>query len=97
MKRDEVLKRISENQDALDAFPIKRLAIFGSVARNAADEDSDIDILIEFEPEARVGLFLFLEIKEVLEKILNCRVDLVTRDALKPQLRQSILSKAIYA
>lgn len=97
MRREEALQRIKANQARLAAFPIKRLAVFGSVARDEAEESSDVDILVEFEPEARVGLFEFMDVKESLEQILGCRVDLATPDALKPQLRQSILAEAIYA
>jgi len=97
MKREEALRRLRAGQARLDAFPIRRLAVFGSVARDEAGESSDVDILVEFDPEAHVGLFQFIDLRESLEQILGCRVDLATPNALKPQLRQFILAEAIYA
>ena len=97
MNRDEALTRLRANQERLDAFPIKRLAVFGSVARNEADESSDVDILVEFPPEARVGLFEFARLQRTLVDILGCTVDLVTPDALRQEMRAQILQEAVYA
>jgi predicted nucleotidyltransferase len=95
MKRDEVLARLSGYRAELKEYGVKSLAIFGSVARNEATEESDIDILVEFcRP---VGLFEFVRIKARLEKILDRPVDLVTPEALKKQLKEQILKEAVYA
>ena len=95
MKRDDVLRILSGHRQDLDRFKVKSLAIFGSVARDQARADSDIDILVEFsEP---VGIFEFLDLKEYLESILSGRVDLATEQALKKQLREQILKEAIRA
>ena len=56
---------------------------------------SDVDILVEFNRP--IGLFAFLDLKEELEDLLQRRVDLVTADALKPQMREKVLSEAIHA
>ena len=66
MKREEALRRIRDGQSKLVAFPIKHLAVFGSVARNEASEGSDVDILVEFEQEAHVGLFEFARLRRTL-------------------------------
>jgi predicted nucleotidyltransferase len=97
MKRDEVLRRLRADQARLDAFPIKRLAVFGSVARDEAGESSDVDILVEFEPEAHVGLFEFARLRRTLGEILGCEVDLATPDALRREMRAQILQEAVYA
>jgi len=97
MRRDEALRRLRASQARLNAFPIKRLAVFGSVARDEAGEDSDVDILVEFEPEARVGLFEFARLRRVLSEILGCEVDLATPDALRRDMRAQILQEAVYA
>ncbi|MGK5089221.1 nucleotidyltransferase family protein [Bdellovibrionota bacterium FG-2] len=95
MKRDEVLQIISSHQRELSCFKVKSLAIFGSVARDQARKDSDVDLLVEFsEP---VGIFEFIDLKEFLEKILGNKVDLATEQALKKQLRDQILKEAIRA
>jgi hypothetical protein len=53
-----------------------------------------MDILVEFDRP--VGLFEFIRLKHSLEKLTNCRVDLVTPDAIRPAMRASILSEAVY-
>jgi predicted nucleotidyltransferase len=72
---------------------VRELALFGSVARDQAGPDSDVDLLVEFDRP--VGMFAFLELKEYLEELLGTPVDLVTRSALKPQLHDRILAEAI--
>jgi predicted nucleotidyltransferase len=95
MSRGEVLQRLAEHRDELVALHVRSLALFGSVARNEAGTASDVDLLVEFSKP--VGIFEFLGLKERLEEILQRRVDLVTRDALKPQLRDRILGEAVRA
>lgn len=97
MGRDETLRILSEHFGEIEGCGVESIAVFGSVARDEAIPDSDIDLLVEFRPEAQVGMFRFLELKEYLEGILGCEVDLVTPEGLKPQLRQGILSEAINA
>ncbi|MFO0582448.1 MAG: nucleotidyltransferase family protein [Anaeromyxobacter sp.] len=74
-------------------FGVRAVALFGSTARDEARDDSDLDILVEFEVvpplDAFVGLKLFLEDQ------IGHRVDLVTRDALKPQLRPNVEREAV--
>ena len=97
MHRDEALQVLSDHLEDLTEFGVKSIAIFGSVARGEATPDSDVDVLVEFYPEERVGIFRFLELKEYLESIFGCEVDLVTRAGLKPRLRDGILAEAVVA
>jgi predicted nucleotidyltransferase len=76
-----------------ERFKVKEIGIFGSYARNEQTEDSDVDILVEFEEP--VGL-LFVHLADFLEEILQCRVDLVTKDAIKPNRRKYIMEDLIY-
>ncbi len=69
--------------------------MFGSVARNRIRKHSDVDLLVEFDQP--IGLFEFARLKLYLEKILGRRVDLVTREALRKELREQILREAIHA
>jgi uncharacterized protein len=95
MRRDEVLESLSGQKLALREFKVSSISLFGSVARDEAQEGSDVDLLVEFsEP---VGLFHFVRLKRYLEELLGARVDLVTPGALKAQLRERILSEAIRA
>ena len=82
------LKPLLEKQ-----YKVKKLGYFGSYARNEANEDSDVDILVEFSGD--VG-WEFLDLKDFLENNLNTEVDLVTMNALKPQLKDEILKDVIY-
>ena len=95
MGRDEVLRVLSENREEIRAFGIERLALFGSVARDEARPGSDVDLLVEFRPEAQAGLFEVVRLKARLEGLLGAPVDLVTEDALKRQLRERVLDEAI--
>lgn len=93
--RDQVIRTLREHDAEIKKFGVKSLAVFGSVARNQARADSDIDVLVEFlEP---VGLFEFLRLDFFLEDLLGSRVDLVTPDALRKEFRSQVLSEAVYA
>src|SRR5437016_241418 len=65
-------------------YEIKELALFGSAARGEIGPESDIDILVEFEPGASIGMVRFESLAEELESLAGCRVDLVTKRGLKP-------------
>ena len=95
MKQDEVLKLLVLHKKELEALGVRSLAVFGSVIHGEAGPDSDVDLLVEFVKP--VGYFAFFEVKERLEEILGCRVDLVTREALHPRLRDGILKEAVHA
>jgi len=87
-------KILKQHQKELAEQGVRRLAIFGSVARNENTSKSDIDILIDFD--AKRGLFAFVGLKHYLENILDCNVDLVTKNALHPALKPQILNEAKY-
>jgi len=95
--RDQALSILRANRAEIESFGVRSIALFGSVARDEATADSDIDILVEFKPEERVGIFRFLDLKQYSESILGRSVDLVTRAALRPELRERILKDAIDA
>jgi predicted nucleotidyltransferase len=73
--------------------------LFGSAARGEMRPESDIDIIVEFEPGARVGLIKFESFAEELEALTGRTVDLVTKGGLKPWVRPTVLKDArvIYA
>jgi predicted nucleotidyltransferase len=95
MTKDEIIKLLREHRADLERLDVKSLALFGSVARGEAGKNSDVDFLVEFSKP--VGLFKFLDVKNYLEGLLGCKVDLVTPDALKQQLRENILAEAARA
>jgi predicted nucleotidyltransferase len=96
MRREDAIRILSVHTANLrQRFGVRSLALFGSVARDEAGPESDIDLLVEFERS--IGLFGFVELQQCLEDLLGCRVDLVTSEGLKRQLRARILSDAVYA
>jgi predicted nucleotidyltransferase len=74
-------------------YCIRRLSFFGSVIRDDFNDDSDVDILVEFHPEAKVGLSFFSLQKE-LSHILGRQVDLSTPGFLSPRIRDKVTSEA---
>ena len=76
---------------------MKDLYLFGSAARDEAKDTSDIDILVEFEPDAKIGMFDFIRLRRQLSSMLGCEVDLTTEDALHREMKADILKEAIHA
>ena len=75
-------------------FGIKELGIFGSVARGEQTENSDLDLFVSLE---KVEPFIIFDLKEILESLCKCKVDLVRlRDSLRPALKRNILKDGIY-
>ena len=80
-------------------YGVKELSLFGSAARGELRPESDIDIMVEFEPGARIGVIRFESLAGELESLAGRRVDLVTKHGLKPWVRPRALKDArvIYA
>jgi predicted nucleotidyltransferase len=95
MRRDQILSVLREHQPELESHGVSSLALFGSVARDEAGSESDVDILVEFDRP--VGLFEFVRLQMRLEVLLGLPVDLVTPDALRQTMRDRILGEAVYA
>jgi uncharacterized protein len=93
MSKDEVLRLIRSHKKKLDSFNVKSLALFGSVARDESHVLSDIDILVEFQGKATFDQYM--KLKFFLEDTLGCSVDIVTRKALKPRIRDSVEREAL--
>jgi len=93
MKREEVLRIVQQHQTQIEQFGVVSLLLFGSVARDQAGPESDVDFLVEFSKP--VGLFQLAELQLFLEDILGCRVDVGTLRTLKPSLQASVLEEAV--
>lgn len=80
-------------------YKVRELALFGSALREDFRADSDVDLLVDFEPEAQVGFMTLARMQRELSAILRRKVDLVPRGGLKPQIRQAVLSsmRVLYA
>jgi hypothetical protein len=93
--RRETIRRLQRHKAQIRHFGVRHLSIFGSTARDQATEHSDTDILVEFEPHVHIGLFGFVELQRTLGDALAGRIDLATPDALRPEMRDEILSEAV--
>ena len=95
MKRDteQILKTVEANREKLRSFGVRRLGLFGSAVRGEATEESDLDFLVELEIKTFDN---YMDLKEFLEELFGCKVDLVMKDALKPTLREPILKETVY-
>ena len=96
MRRDEALAVLTAHKDEFANFHVKSLALFGSVARDEAGPDSDVDVLVTFD-ETPVGLFGIVALQLRLEELFGRRVDVVEHDAVYPQIRERILNEAVRA
>lgn len=88
MTRDEVLALLAQHQAELAAFGLRRLALFGSVARDEAGPDSDIDVLVEFDGETTFSRYA--KLYDCLEEILPRRVDLAIASSIRPIIRAGV-------
>lgn len=93
-KKDEILAKLATLEKPLRERGLKSLAVFGSVARGAARADSDVDVLVDLEPDVRFSLIDLVALKDFLEDRLNRKVDVVTRSGLDSGIRDRVLSEA---
>ena len=94
MKRDEAIACLKQHEPELKRLGIERLFLFGSVARNGAREDSDVDLFFDTQ-KGRLDLFDLMDIKERASAILGRRADIMTRDSIHRMLRLRVEQAAV--
>jgi uncharacterized protein len=94
MQRNQAIKKLRSLRPFLDGYHVKSVAVFGSVARNEARASSDIDIMVEFSKSPGLD---FVKLQRELSEKFGRNVDLVTKPALHPLLKDRILGEAVYA
>jgi uncharacterized protein len=97
MNTQQILVKLRENETVLRARGVRHAALFGSRARGDNRPDSDIDIMIEFDPTVRVTIFNYAGLKDYIAGLFDGPVDVVSRDGLKPYVRPAATADAIYA
>jgi hypothetical protein len=97
MDKRDIIARLRENEAALRARGVTHAALFGSRARGEDRPGSDIDIMIEIEPEAVPDVYAYVGLKSYIAELFAEPVDVVDRAALKPYVRPPAESEAVYA
>jgi predicted nucleotidyltransferase len=92
---DELRQLLSlQKQSLCEIYQITEIGIFGSYARGEQTEASDIDILVDYETAPT--FMMLVELRDYLSQLFGLKVDIVTKNGLKPRIRDRVLSDAIY-
>ncbi len=94
--KNRVLTLVEREQDILKSLGVKQLGLFGSFARGEQRADSDVDFLVEFEPDQK-SFDNFMRLAFFLEELLKRKVELVTPESLSPYMRPYIIKEVQYA
>jgi len=97
MNSSDALETLRRSERDLRGRGVKHAALFGSVARGNHRSDSDINIMIEIDPDARITVFEYVDLKEYIASLFNGPVDVVNREGLKSHVRPAAMADAIYA
>jgi len=93
---ERIISILKEHKAELkEKYGVKEIGIFGSYVRGEYKEKSDLDILVEFEEDAKIGLLKFVNLENYLSDIIGVKVDLVEKSALKPRIGKNILREVI--
>ena len=97
MNREQVIATLRALERELRRSGVRYVALFGSLVRNESKRASDIDILIELEPDAQIGVFEYVGITQYLADLFPNRADVANRDSLKALVRSGAERDAMYA
>ena len=98
VQKDQILQFIKENESLFRRrYHIVKLGLFGSYSRNEQSELSDIDLIIEFEPQTENIFRIKNEVRELFRQKFNLSVDICREKYIKPFFRKQILHEATYA
>ena len=95
MNGTQAIKKLREYADAIKAKGATSLYLFGSMVRNEAHENSDLDLFIDYNPAGKFNLLDLVDIKLLLETELGMEVDVTTRSSLHPMLKDDIEKSAV--
>jgi len=97
MRLDEIKEKLAKYKEDLRArFKVKELGIFGSYVKSVQKEGSDLDVLVEFEEDAKLSLLDVVGLEFELSDLLGVKVDLVEKKTLKPYIGQRVLEEVVY-
>lgn len=95
MTRDEIIATIKENADAIKAEGVTRLAIFGSRVRGDNRPDSDIDVLVEVEPETSFSLLNLIGVEHIIEDATGLQAQATMRRSIPPRFAERIADDVV--
>ena len=96
LSRDAALRLIEANREQLKRLGVERIALYGSVARNEATAESDVDVLVELA-DAFLTLEGYMNLCFFLEELFGRRVDVTTLGGIEPRMKAGVLDDAVYA
>jgi predicted nucleotidyltransferase len=92
---EEIKQTLRETKPLLqEQYRVTELGIFGSYARGEQTETSDVDVLIDYDQAPT--LFKLVELRDYLAEVIEMKVDVVTKNGLKPRIRERVLSEVVY-
>ena len=94
LNKEKIIRSLRDHQADIRRFGVKRLALFGSFARGEQKASSDLDFVVELEPKT---FDAYMGLKQFLEELFDCHVDLVLPNTLKPRLKAQILQELVDA
>lgn len=97
MNRPDAIAILRKSEPALRERGVLHVALFGSVARGENHSGSDVDIMVEIDPAARITIFDYVELKEYISNLFDGPVDVVNRDGLKSYVAPAATAGAVYA
>ncbi|MET3337734.1 putative nucleotidyltransferase [Bradyrhizobium japonicum] len=97
MDTPDAIAILRQSERALRERGVLHAALFGSVARGDNRPGSDIDIMVEIDPDARITVFDYVELKEYISNLFDGPVDVVNRDGLKSYVAPAATADAVYA
>ena len=95
MNRTQTVAKLQSYADAIKALGATSLFLFGSMARNENNSNSDLDLFVDYDPNGKFNALDLVDIKFLLEDRLGLEVDVTTRDSLHPMLRDDIEKSAV--
>ena len=96
MDRDSAIRTLKAHEAELRALGVKRLSLFGSLARGEAGPDSDVDLAVILDPQRKIGLFGYAALREQLADMLGREVDMVSEPVGRPRLQARIDQDRVY-
>jgi uncharacterized protein len=95
MDKNRIIATLLENRAELERKGVLHAALFGSRARGDAKAKSDIDVMIDLDPESEIGVFEYVGLKEFIAGLFDSPVDVVNRNGLKPYVKPAVLADAV--